>query len=193
MKYFYKIIALSLALSALTATQSVMAAEGDPHWYVGVNYATFNATNVANSRVDLETSGAQIRLGYDFNNWFGLESSIARSQTSNTKNNLTYKVGYLGYFGPRVTLRLENFVLYGTAGSIISSDKACDDSTGSSVCTTKEGVNGAAGFGIDMFGSDNTALNLSVMYYGAEQADNNYSLSLGITWYFDSPKYAPRY
>lgn len=191
MRYFYKIITLSLALTALTATHSVLAAQGDPHWYVGINYATFDATNVSNSRVDLDTSGAQIRLGYDFNNWFGLESSIARSQTSSTKSNLTYKIGYLGYFGPRVTLRLENFVLYGTAGAVIVSDKVCDSSVGT--CSTKEGANGAAGFGIDMFGSDNTALNLSVMYYGAEQADNTYSLSLGITWYFDRPKYAPRY
>ena len=189
MHAIYKILSVIMALGVLTVSQSALATEGEPHWYVGVNYASFETTDVSTTKDDVGTNGALIKLGYDFNNWLGVEGFIARSTTSKPENGTTYKLNYLSYFGPRVTLRMENFVLYATAGGALIGDEACLNN----VCTTKQGANVAAGFGFDMFGSDNIALNLSVMYYETEQASNSYSISAGISWYFDNPKVVPRY
>lgn len=166
-----------------------MAAEDDPHWYFGTSYMSIFAKKVAGTNENFRTDALNLRMGYDFTNWLALETGIAKSSTSDPSSaGLTYRVDELAYGGLRLNLRLEKFVPFVFGGTAYVSDTSCDPG-----CVN--GVQGTAivGGGFDIYGTKDTAINFTALAYDTKRSKEQYSLSLGFTWYFDFVGYAPRY
>jgi len=147
---------------------------------------TFGTSTSAEADLD----GGMIKFGYDFSNYFAIETHLG---TSTTNDDLapTYTVGidYLGFAGARFNLRYDHLTLYGLAGAGFT--RITEKTPATTYETSKIGP--AYGVGLDFYGSKTTSISIAYIQYLDETDVNISSFQIGVKFYFDKPKIQKRY
>ena len=156
-------VALALAPAAALAQQP-------PNLYWGLVGGGYKTENIAGTRYHMSDIGG--RLGYHLNDFLGVE---LRGGTSVAEGNGP-EVRYGAAFG-RFDLPFQKLNVYLLAGV---SELRFD---GETVNSSSEG---AAGVGIELYGTDRTAVGLEYMSYSN---DGYAGLSVGITHHFELPSF----
>ena len=182
-----KLLTLALTCYGFVGVNMAIAAEDDPRWYFGLDYARLATDRTSVSDTDVDAG--LIKFGYDFNNWLSLEAHGGASSTDDSNAGLTAKLDFIGFFGARFNLRLEKFVPYVIVGGSYVREKLCI----SGACTSDDDASAAGGIGFDIYGTKDTSINFTAMLYNKQSDSEVYLYSLGFKWYFDLVEYSPRY
>lgn len=162
-------------LAAVLLTASVAASAEPPNLYWG---ASFGDYEVNQRDVGGDTSSATdfgLRLGYEFGKFLGVEARAGLDSGGVGGNS---DVDYAGVFG-RFNLPYEktNIYLLLGASEVRVDGESVDDDEYDPV---------AGGIGIELYGSERTAITLEYMSY----SDESYSgISLGIKHHFNMPSF----
>lgn len=157
--------------SVLLMSANVFADSPRPYFGISISDAQFAAENGAkNDYTDLK-----FKLGYEINHHFYNEFHIGTnvSTDSDEMSEVTYIAGLI-----RGNLPLKNINIYWLLGlgGVFADTPTFDDSY----------ADVAAGFGVELFGTDTTALSLEYMQYGIDDAYK--TLGVGIVHHFNWPK-----
>jgi len=162
-----KRIALAVALALAPAAA---LAQQPPNLYWGITAGGYKTESIAGTRHHESDLG--FRLGYHFNDFLGLEGRAGTSVDASGGPDVTYGA----VFG-RFDLPFQKINVYLLAGA---SELRFD---GETVNSNKEG---AGGIGIELYGSERTAVTLEYMSYSN---DGYNGFSLGLKHHFELPSF----
>lgn len=163
--------------AALFAAPMLAQAQQPPNLYWGVSIGEYTADQREVGGGTENTTDVGVRLGYHFGDFFGIEGR-AGVDTGGFAGDSDADTAYYGIFG-RFDLPFEKVNVYLLAGAseVTFDSEAVDDDEYDPV---------AAGVGIELYGSESTAVSLEYMSY----SDDAYSgLSLGIKHHFNVPAF----
>jgi len=183
---YYIRIALTLFAMMFSA---VSLAENASRNYIGVNLATFDSKYHTT-----EQDGYMVNLGFDMNNYFAFELAAGTSKTeTDPVTNDTSKIDYTASAFLRFNMRFDRITVYLLGG--YSQVEGTTTSGGVNTSTTDEG--GSYGYGLDFYGTRDLALSFRrVEFFDNEETTGNRHLgatTIGITYYYDTPKIRSRY
>lgn len=182
-----KIIA-ALVAAVLCSPMSLYAAEPS-HFYIGLGWGNY-AFSIQNSGTTYSnSSGPALDLGYDLNNILAIQGSYVVPDTFTGTGGATENISYAASLFLRANLRFERSSIFLLAGgSYIGENNSSYKGTGP-----------AYGIGIDFYGTKDAAITLKYVTYLDVKATNSSNkvnangVTLGFTYYFDTPTFSDRY
>lgn len=171
---------LPLAAAALLFTSYSAHSEG---LYLGISVGDSNFQQPGNTFHGLTATG---QLGYRIASFLDIEARLAAS-SGDTVNNYEYQLLYMGSAFAKLNwqpMKSKHFEIYGMVGSSYLQLR-----TGPSGATTDDSDTSVSyGFGIALFGNENSALSLEWVRYGDSKINNTEytldNLSIGYVHHF---------
>jgi len=125
-------------------------------WYFGADIWKFDDA-------DTNVKGLDITLGYDLNNFISLQGIAGPTESEDISPTLDERVNYVGAY-LRGNLRYERTVLYGLAGySYFKLSGSYIDALKSIGLDDDTTDGGGVGLGMELHGSEDTAINILYM------------------------------
>ena len=158
----------------LLASNAVVAAQNNP-FYAGARAgATYNNLLENNAGLGIEDStdfGAGVFLGYNINDWFGLDTGytyLGEFELTDDASVKTHAIEVVGKFTGDVNESLE---IFAKAGGYAYKTKGSGNLSGLS----ESDIDFTAGLGLEQYFTDNLSVRLEYQYY------NNVTLNDGST------------
>ena len=164
-------LALTTPLLALTLMAGPALADSKYYWGANAASSDFETTNV-----EFDATSIGFKFGREFGKYISVEAHLGfGSQDSSDISDPD--IAYGGAFA-RFNLPFEKVTLYAMAGAT-----KIDIDTNTVMGDDNEA---GGGVGIEIYGSENTALTIELMRYGDDNTIDNFSL--GFIHRFDFPK-----
>lgn len=159
----------------LVASSPLLAAT--PQNYFGISFNDTQLETQASGEFDGGSLSA--KLGYSINRWLDVEMQLGADSFSDQDDFNQLEVGYIASF-MKLKLPYERINVYGLVGlAIVGAD------FGDSYNDTFS--DGAYGFGVELYGTDRTALNIEFSQLGMD--DKYKSMGIGFVHRFNWPKF----
>lgn len=168
------------ALVLALASPAALAAER-PNQYFAIHGGSYEYEPGASGESDGDGTIARLKYGYEFSKFLGAEAHVG----IDTEGGSSPQVREGALFG-RINLPFEGVNVYGLiGGGRFGGDFGDGRNTGSGP---------AAGFGIDLYGSDYTAISLEYVQYQVDDEDSSddadyRAVTLGWKRHFDWPAF----
>lgn len=167
--YFGKFLIISTLVLAGTCT-----AADQPPWYFGLFYNDAQFSPADGKKGDL--NNINLKLGYDFSPFWGVEAHGGKDVSGDGGDLEGSGVAYLAVLA-RGNLPLNRINIYGLLGpTFVSADFSDVDGSYTNL---------AAGVGVELYGSKNTAVGLEFIQYGFD--DKYKTFGVGIVHHFNWP------
>ncbi len=188
---------LSIIFLLLFPVETILA--GDLPIYMGVDYF-----RMQDKAVPERLQGLTLRLGYDFNNYLGVEGYASRTDTTKTSytvSSLNYDVNYKVNYSSGLVLRgnlrfnRNRMALFAFAG--MGASNADIEFISANTTIRINETSPVYGVGLDLYGTRRAAITLTAGTYldkkinGVDTKITSYSL--GFTYYFGTPDFSKHY
>ena len=161
--------------AALLAAPGLASAE-PPDLYFGASMGGYEVDQINVGGDKNSATNLEFRLGFDVSDWIGVEARGGGNTGGVSGDSSAPKTRYLGVFG-RFNIPFEKANVYVLAGAseVEVRGESVDDDVYDPI---------AGGIGIELYGSERTAISLEYMSY----SDDAYSgINLGIKYHFNVP------
>ncbi|PKF61412.1 hypothetical protein CW745_08730 [Psychromonas sp. psych-6C06] len=165
-----------IVLGTLLTASNAMANNQDNPFYVGAragitNYTNFEINQSSNELKDDDNFGAGLFLGYNINDWFGVEAGYTYLGETEIAENASISSNGIDLVGKFTWQATESFDLFAKAGGFVYKNKGENLLSG----FKDDGLSATAGLGMQYFFTDNFSARLEYQYYHdlALQDNNN--------------------
>jgi len=149
-------------------------------WSLGLLYGKNYVKNTASNEAKIPSLSAV--LGYDLNDWLGLEGRLTKGTSDKTLvsgTKVERKLGYAAYLKPHMNL-VGNLDLNGYLGYAVNKY----DETTAAVTTKMKDSGFAYGAGLGYGITENVDLILDYIKYKADDYSKNHNIDAGVAYHF---------